>query len=303
MKSSNQVWGASLTLLAAILWGFSGTCGQYIFENFGADAQYLTAVRLLTSGLILNVIGIVTSKNNMISIFKEKKSAVNLIGFAIGGIMACQLSYMMTISYTNSGTATILQYLGPVLIMIYCCLKEKKLPVKKEFIAIIMALLGIFFVATHGNINTMVITPLGLIWGIISAVALATNTLIPEGLVAKYGSITVTGLGMTIGGIFLCLISKVWEAPMIYDWRCIVAFVSIVIFGTVIPFTIFYMGMNIIGPIKASMLASVEPAAATIFMIIWLDSPFQLMDLIGFTCIFVTIFLVMRREEKENNNG
>lgn len=293
----NKFFGASLALLAAIMWGFSGTCGQYIFENFHVNPQYLTAVRLLSSGLILNIIGLATAKDKMVAIFKTRNSFINLICFAILGITACQLTYMMTISYTNSGTATILQYLGPVLIMMYCCIRDKKLPIKREFVAIIMALLGIFFVATHGNINNMVITPIGLLWGISSAVALATNTLIPANIVSKYGSITVTGLGMTLGGIFLCLISQIWKAPMIYDWRCIIAFISIVIFGTVIPFTIFYVGMNIIGPIKASMLASVEPASATIFMIVWLGSPFQMMDFIGFMFIFVTIFLVMKREK------
>lgn len=38
--------GVLITIIAAMLWGFSGTCGQYIFDNFHADATYLTAVRL-----------------------------------------------------------------------------------------------------------------------------------------------------------------------------------------------------------------------------------------------------------------
>lgn len=289
--------GILITLIAAVMWGFSGTCGQYIFNNFDANPAYLTAVRLLISGFTLILIGFITDKKNMTSIWKTKRDSVQLICFAIFGLMFNQFTYMQAIYYSNSGTATILQYIGPVLVMIVSCFLSHKLPQKKELIAIFMVIIGTFLIATHGNIHSMVLTPQGLSWGLISAVALMLYTMIPEKITQKYGAIPVAGYGMFIGGIVLSLISGIWNAPIIPDIHCLYAFLAIVILGTIIPFTMYITGIGLCGPVKASMVASIEPVSATVFMVIWLKESFTFMDFIGFFCIFITVFLLINKDK------
>ena len=58
----------------------------------------------------------------------------------------------------------------------------------------------------------------------------------------------------------------------------------------------FLWGVAQIGPVKASLIASLEPVAATVIMIIWLHADFLFMDLVGFTCIFLTVFLLLKKE-------
>lgn len=294
---SKETRGAIITLTAGILWGFSGCCGQYIFDNFHAEPQYLTAYRLAFAGAILVVYGFITDRKNMISIWKDKTPIPRLLLFAVFGIMFNSLSYLTAISYSNSGTATILQYLGPLLVMIATCFTSRRLPYRKEVIAIIMALLGTFFLATHGDIHTMVITPLGLMWGLLAAFFLATYTMIPVKIIATYGSTAVTGFGMFIGGIILWISTGSWNAPMVHDPACIAAFFAMVVFGTVLTFTIYLVGVHYCGVVKASMLATIEPVSATVIMVLWLKESFTFMDFVGFSCIFVTIFLLMKKEE------
>lgn len=182
--------------------------------------------------------------------------------------------------------------------MIVSCFLSRKLPGKKETFAIGMALLGTYLLATHGDIHNMYLTPKGLFWGLATAVALACYTMLPVKIIAKHGSISVTGFGMLVGGIVLFILTKAWNAPMIEDPRCVLAFLGIIIFGTVIPFTLYLKGVHLCGAVKASMLASIEPVSATVIMVLWLKSPFMLIDLIGFMCIFVTIFLLTKKDEK-----
>lgn len=288
--------GIIITLIAAIFWGFSGTCAQYIFDGFDADASYLTAYRLLSAGLILVIVGLFTDRKNMKAVWTEARSAIRLMIFSVAGIMFCQLSYMKAIAYSNSGTATILQYVGPVLVMIVSCFLARKLPSGREIIAVIMAVLGVFIIATHGDISNMIITTKGLSWGLWSAVALMLYTLIPGSIVERFGSIVITGYGMLLGGLVLAVQTQAWNAPMVYEPACIIAFIAIVIFGTVLPFTMYLMGIHACGPVKASMLASIEPVAATVFMVVWLKEPFQIVDFGGFACIFVTVFLLVKKQ-------
>ena len=40
-----------------------------------------------------------------------------------------------------------------------------------------------------------------------------------------------------------------------------------------------------------------RPVSATVFMVVWLKEPFMLIDLAGFLCIFITVFLLVKKED------
>lgn len=308
MNTKYAKYGGLVAIVAAIFWGFSGCCSQYIFENFTVDAADLTAFRMLSAGVIVVLAGFVTEhlkktktksktkENGMISVWKNRRDVIELCIFSIFGIMLCQLSYQKAIYWTNSSTATILQYTGPVMIMALTCAMAHRLPTKKEVIAIVLALTGTFLLATHGDIHSMVMTPRGLAWGIFAAITLVTYNMLPQRLIKKYGSMCITGYGMVMGGIVLLFITQAWEANWPMDIRLWLAFGGIVFFGTVMSFTMFLWGVAQIGPVKASLIASLEPVAATVIMILWLHADFVFMDFAGFTCIFLTVFLLLKKE-------
>ena len=52
-KQNNAARGMLVTLMGGILWGFSGTCGQYIFQQEAASSQWVTCVRMLGAGVVL----------------------------------------------------------------------------------------------------------------------------------------------------------------------------------------------------------------------------------------------------------
>lgn len=300
MNTKHSKYGALVAIIAAIFWGFSGCCSQYIFENFTVDAAHLTSFRMLSAGAIVVLAGFATGKikgsDDMTAIWKDRSDVIQLIIFSVFGIMLCQLSYQKAIYWTNSSTATIIQYTGPVMIMALTCALAHRLPTRKEVAAIILAMTGTFLLATHGDIHSMVITPRGLAWGLFAAVTMVTYNMLPQKLIKKYGSMCVTGYGMVLGGIILTIITRAWEAAWPLDLKLWLAFGGVVFFGTVLSFTMFLWGVAQIGPVKASLIASLEPVAATVIMIIWLHADFLFMDLVGFTCIFLTVFLLLKKE-------
>ena len=66
-------------------------------------------------------------------------------------------------------------------------------------------------------------------------------------------------------------------------------------------FILYLTGVNIIGPTKASIIACIEPVAATICAILFLGVSFGFLDLIGFICIISTIFIVAYLIKKQKN--
>jgi drug/metabolite transporter (DMT)-like permease len=215
----------------------------------------------------------------------------------------CQYAYLTAISYSNAGTATVLQYTAPVLIMLLVCAKTRKLPNTKEGVAILLAVAGTFILATHGDVNTMVLTKQGLVWGGMAAIGLVSYTLMPTSIVKKWGSVTVTGYGMLIGGSMLALLATVWRVKVVLDLYAIVAVMAICLIGTVLAFTLYLQGVKDIGPVKASMLASIEPVAAALFATFWLHSKLVWIDAIGFTCILTTVLLLSKKGNISGENN
>lgn len=287
--------GILCTLAGGACWGFSGACGQFLFQEYQIDAFWLTATRMLISGILLLGYLLATQPAKLKVIWQEKQDVQQLLFFAIIGLLACQFTYLKAIEHTNAGTATVLQYLGPLLIMIYACVKGSRLPSKNEGIAIVFALAGTFLLATHGNVHTLVISTQGLFWGIGAAIGLFFYTLIPTRIIAKFGSWVVTGYGMLIGGGCLALAMRIWQIPVHLDMAGILAIAGIIIIGTLVAYTLYMQGVQDIGAVKASMLASVEPVSATLFSALWLDTSFVFMDFIGFLLIMSTVFLLAKK--------
>ena len=300
-KFDNVKRGIIYTFIGAILWGFSGTCGEYLFSREQLSPSLVTVVRMLFSGIVLLGLSLIKQPKEAKAVLKEKRDVLHLILYSIFGLAFSQFSYLTTISYSNAGTATVLQYLGPVLIMIYACICGRRLPTIKEIIAILLAVLGTFLLATHGNPSSMVLSKEGLTWGLLSAVALLIYTVAPGRLVEKWGSTMVLGYAMLFGGIIMAIGTRVWTIQVDWNLRIILGLIAISFFGTAIAYTLYLQGVQLVGSVKASLIASIEPVAATVFSAIWLHTVFGGIDLVGFLCIMITVFLLAKKEKNKEN--
>lgn len=290
--------GIFCTLAGGIMWGFSGTCGQYLFTYKNLDSAWLTVTRMVFAGLLLILFGLKTQKESMVGILKNKRDLISLIVFAILGLTSCQYTYLTAISYSNAGTATVLQYLGPVLIMITSCAMARRLPKGRETAAIILAVSGTFLLATHGNLNSLVISSKGLFWGLSSAFTMMLYTMIPGKIIGKWGSTVVTGYAMLIGGIFLFFLTGYWNVKIIPDMGTILGLAAIIIFGTAMAFSLYLQGVSDIGSVKASMLACIEPVSATLISVFWLGTEFTFMDILGLGAIITTVLLLTKKPKQ-----
>lgn len=288
--------GIVCTLLGGTLWGFSGACSDYLFTNYAMDSSWLTVVRMLGAGIALMALNLTGKRTQSFAIWKNKMDALQLVIFALLGLAFSQYAYLTSIDHSNAGTATVLQYLGPVLIMVLVCVKKRRLPDRKEGIAIFLAVGGTYLLATHGNPKTMVLSRLGLIWGLLSAVSLALYTLLPAKIIPRWGSMIVTGWAMLMGGVAMALISRVWTISVQLDVFGWLAVGGVVIAGTLLAYTLYLQGVADVGAVRASMLASVEPVSATVISALWLGTQFQWIDLIGFAAIMETVFLLAKKD-------
>lgn len=296
------VKGRIYTLIGAISWGLSGACGQYLMNDSGVSPIYLTALRMVIAGLVLTLFACLKQPKQFREVVKSPKIMGRMLFFGIFGLMLCQLTYLFAIHSSNAGTATVLQYTCPILIVIYVSLKEKTVPTIMEFVAIVFALVGTFVITTHGNPFNLSLSPSGLFWGIISAFAYALYTLLPGKLIRQWGSLIVTGLGLLSGGILFYFGTASWQYTIQWQPYTFIAFIGIIGIGTIFAYLLYLEGVSLIGPVQGSLLASAEPISSVFFSIILLGEIFQGIDIVGIVLILIAVYLITMKEQLQEKH-
>ena len=298
MTLSNRLKGIILAVGGSILWGGSGVAAQFLLQDRGMTADYLTAIRTITAGLILLLIDRFVYSNNITNIWRDKASRYRLLFFGICGMMAVQYTYFAAIAYSNAPTGTIIQYLMPVVILLWIALRERKLPQPGQVFCAILAILGTALLVTHGSLTTLSISEKALFWGILSALAAACYTVSPRWLLMRWPSAQVVGWAMLIGGATISLIYPPLSYPGTLDRDAILSLAYICILGTAIAFWAYVSSTKYILPQEASILNAMEPLASIVFSVLLLDVLFQLPEIAGTILIILPILYITTRKDK-----
>lgn len=167
-----------------------------------------------------------------------------------------------------------------------------------EGLAIMLTLSGTFLIVTHGSFKTLSLSTTALFWGIISAFALATYTLLPLDLLKRWDSSVIVGWGMLIGGLAFSFVHPPWQISGAFDTTTVLLIGFIILFGSLIAFCSFMISVKIIGPTNASLLSCTEPLSSTVLAVIWLKVPFGIEDWLGAFFIMITIILLALNEKR-----
>ena len=290
--------GYLVTVVAALCWGASGVSAEYLMSRHGIELTLISFLRMSIGGVLtlacvlLRSCGVSARHRDLI---RAPRNWRDLAIYAVFGLAACQITYMGVIRASNAGTGTVLQYLGLILIVVWVCLTHRRWPRATEVIAIVLAVSGTFLLCTHGVLDSLVITPTALAWGAVAALTLATYTLLPARLIAAYGANVVVAYGLLIAGACVGLVGRVWRFDITWTPDVVLAMFITVVLGTTVAFTAYLWGVGRIGPVRASLIGSLEPIAATAFSALVMGTSYTGVDIVGMALIVgavVTISVV-----------
>lgn len=297
-EKKDRTIGFILAIWTGVLWGASSPIAQYLFETKGIDSSWLTPYRLLASGGLLLAYSAVR-KQEILSVWKEKADALRLVIFGIAGMMGMQYSFFAAVQATDAGTATFFQYLNPAMLIIFYAVRGRKLPESRELVAVICAVSGIFLIATHGNLHSLNVSAEGIALGLLTALTTCFYAVLPIPLLGKHPAEAVCAWAMLIGGIALAAVRRPWQMAVAIDNAVIVAFLAIVVMGTILPFCFYLSALTKIGAVYTGLMTSVEPVTATILAAVFLDTAFEMIDVVGFVLVLSTGFILNLGRAKE----
>ena len=287
--------GTIMVLVAGIFWGISGVSGQYLMAH-GMNVDLLSCVRLITAGVIMTTIAALNQCETFLKAVTSLKVLGGIALFSLIGLVLNQYAYLRAIESTNAGTATVIQYMAPILVLGYVSIRKKQLPRGSEVLAIILAILGTYIIATHGRLDGLAITPVGFAWGLFSAVIYSFYIILPAKLIREYGSFTVIGLGMIMGGVAFPILVKPWQYTLVLNPGNLLGLFGIIIVGTVFAYSLFLKGIAIVGAVKGSLLAAIEPVSSVFFSVTVMHEIFYPMDFLGMIFIIAAVILISLRD-------
>lgn len=286
--------GLICIITGTVLWGASGVLSQHLFNDKAVTAEWLVTARLVLSGLVLLLVDVLSRSGGIFAIWKVKKDAAALVVFGILGMLGVQYTYFLTIVYSNAATSTILQYLMPIVIVIYITFTTRRLPRRLDLFSIALAMLGVFLLITKGHFDTLMLSPLALGWGLATACFAAFYTLQPRELIRKWRSTLVIGWGMLIGGIAMLPFQPIWHFDGVFDTDFLLTFAAVVLLGTALAFCAYLESTKYLSPTEISVFASLEPLSSIVLSIVFLGVSFGLYELVGAAVIIGAVTLLSK---------
>ena len=280
---------------ASSLWAISGISGEILFNKYKFNVNWLVSTRTLISGILLLVIAAFIQKENIFEPFKNKKDTIKLIVFGATGMYLLQYSYFKAIELSNVSFATIMQYTAPFFIFLYESIKYKRKPKFSTIILLILTALGVFLLATKGDVTKLVVSVGALIAGLGSAVMISFYSIQPKSLLQKYNNLTIVGWAMLVGTTISNIKFPVWKLENIMNLEIMLNLGNVVILGTAIAFLLYMSSLKYISASLAGLLNAFETVLAALLSIIVFGTVFSIIEIIGFLLVFISIMILQKR--------
>lgn len=295
---NDKLKGILLTLTGGILWGFSGVCGQYLFQSKNVAPQWLSTWRLFFSGIIILAFAFPKYKKGIFNAF-SKSVILPILVFCFISVMGCQYAYFMAIYNSNSATATVLQYIAPAIVLVLTCMMTRKKPSLIQFAALVCAMTGVFFMATGGNIGSLSISAKALFWGLFSGLCYGIYTIQSSSLSVKCSVLVMLGWGNLIGSLPLLVLNSSILFDYSLDFKGILAFAGVVGLGSIVSYGIYIKGCKMAGPVTGSLCACIEPLSSAVISYFWMGTKFKVSDIVGLILITATVIILTLDKDKK----
>ncbi len=285
--------GIVATLVGGTFWGLNGTVSKWLMDTYAIDPLWLVCLRELTACWLFLAAAAATARGReqLFGVLRSPRGLAQVLGVSLAAILFSQVAYLEAIDWTNSATATIMQSLGMVLVLVYVCLRMRRRPRRRELLGVGLALVGTYLVATGGNPGQLNLPPEGLAWGFACAAAAACLAILPAAPMARWGNFAVNGLAFLLSGALLAAAYRPWEHMPVLDGTAVAVLALCVVVGTFGAYALYLQGVKDAGSMRASLLGTIEPVTATIASVVWLATPFSAAEIVGFVLIIVMVYL------------
>ena len=287
--------GDILIIIAGLFWGSMGIFVRHL-NDLGFSSIQVACLRLTTAGILFALILLIKDRKG----FKIALRDIPLfLALGLVSILFFTCCYFTAIRLMTMSTAAILLYTSPIWVMVLAIIFLKEKFTIQKLIALILAFAGCVLVSGFGGKVTVV----GILVGLGSGLGYGLYSIFGTFALKKYSPYTVTCYTFLIAGLgsifvanpvdLISKISSIENKPALFGFVLLTAVVT-----AVIPFLLYTLGLNMTTAGKAAVLATVEPAAATLFGFFVMKETVGPVAIAGILLVFAAIIVLSLRKKE-----
>lgn len=278
-----------LVAISAIMWGIIAIFVRKL-ASLGFTPMEIVTIRVVTAVVMLGMIGLLKYPGQLKIHLRDSKY---FVGTGIFSIVLFNWCYFTSINQLSLSFAVILLYTAPtfVVILSYLFLKESMDALK--IISVIGTLIGCAFIVGINLRDTPSMNLVGIITGLGAGFGYALYTLFGKFALIKYRPFTVTFYTFLVASITLLLFTDLFKkGSMLISSEVILYGIGLGLFPTVLAYLFYTKGLEKMEGSKASIIATVEPVAATLLSVFLYKEDFGVLQFIGTSIILFSVILI-----------
>ena len=288
--------GLLIAVVAAASFGVSGPFVKPLLAS-GWSPVAADALRALIGGVVLAPIALVALRGRLGPVWRARW---RVLGMAVVGVAGTQVFYFAAIQRIPVGTAILLEYMAPLLLVAVAWVATRRRPAAVVLVGSTVAAAGLLLVVSPGGGGPL--DPLGVVLGVAAMVccagyfvlaALPSDDLPPVALAAAgllVGSALLGLLGLTGLVAFTASSDDVEVLGRTVAWWVPMLVVGLVATGLAYATSI--TASSMLGSRLASFVGLLEVAAAALYAWLLLDEQLTPLQLVGGALIVAGIVAV-----------
>jgi drug/metabolite transporter (DMT)-like permease len=317
MARTDPRLGCALILLAAVLFGLNGGVSR-VAMGAGLGPESFTTLRITGAMLVFVAYAAVFRRSALV---RPRGTGLLLVA-ALGlvGVAGLQLTYNVAIDRLPLGVALLIEYLAPVLVVLWVRFVRREDVRPRMWAAVALALVGM---AVVGRIwNGLAFDGLGVGMALLAAVCFAAYFLLGEHQVASEGRagrrdaapddplrVMLWAFVVAAGG--MNLVQPVWTTPdlpattsglgrldaiSVDPWLVIAV---VVVLGTVLPFFLGILALRHLPATIVTVVAMLEPVIAVVLGWAWFRESLTPWQVAGAVAVLAGIVLAQTSRRVE----
>jgi len=287
MRDAVPNTGVLLVVAAAFQWALLGPVARVAFSE-GVPPLTVAFWRATVAALLFATHAAFTRACPLRG--QDRRAAMTLGVVAVAGLY---VSYFESVQRGGAALAAILLYSAPVWVALGAHFVLRERVTWPEALALLITLVGVVLVAlfpVSGNV-AIAATPAAVLWGLGSGMAYALYFLIGRALFTHNAPARVMAWALATGAVVLAPFVQ-WGAMAWRAWAAIAFLATVATYGAYLANA---NGLRLIGPSRASTIATLEPVLAVVAAFLLWGERLSPMGLLGAALVVAGVLLAARR--------
>jgi len=291
MRARHPGRGYALAATGAAMWALNGTMARELLDD-GVDAARLAQLRSAGSWLIL-ALALVVARRDLISVERSELPSLALLG--IVGLAGVHATYFLAIDRLQIGVAVTIQYLAPLLLLLWLRLVHSRRLAPSLWGAVALSVVGCFLVVRAYDASSLDAVGVAAAFG--AALTFATYMIGSERAGHRHEAVTTLFWTFGFASIFWALVTPWWSFPFgdIDSARNALLAAGVILIGTLLPFICMVAALRHIPAPRAAIVATLEPVLAAVFAWVLLGEELAAVQLVGGAAVLGAVVWVQSR--------